>query len=290
MKLPKLIILIVSLLTSVVIGNGMSIQAATLIGMGSVLGSLSFFDTTSVSVLVLGFTLGLKHALDPDHLVAVSTIVSARKGIFSSSIVGGIWGLGHTLSLMLVGLGVIALHIRIPEKAALAMEFGVALMLIILGVNVLRVLLRGGTLHLHAHDHGGFTHIHPHLHVHSKGSEHHGNAMPHAISAVKDGLAGGKKSLFIGMVHGLAGSAALMLVVLATIPTPGLAMLYIGIFGIGSVGGMLIMSTLLGLPFVLTAGKFGSMNSVIRGLSGLVSLVFGLFLAWHIGVIEGLFL
>jgi ABC-type nickel/cobalt efflux system permease component RcnA len=251
-----------------VIGIVMSVQAAALTGITVWISGSPVFGTASFSILALGFTLGLKHALDADHLVAVSTIVSGRRGILGSSVVGGLWGLGHTLSLVVVGLLVIALHIRIPERVAMGMEFTVALMLVILGVNVLRKM-REGRGHVHTHAHGGISLAHGH---------------PHGA------LSGGKRSVFIGMVHGLAGSAALMLVVLTTIPSPGLAMTYIAVFGFGSVGGMMLMSTLLGLPFALTAGKFESFNSVIRGISGAVSVGFGLFLAWQIGILQGLFL
>src|SRR3989304_6301911 len=125
--------------------------------------SLRVFDG-SFTVLGLGFFLGLKHALDVDHLVAVSTIVSERKGFWRSSAVGAFWGLGHTASLLAVGLLVIAFHFQIPPKAALGMEFAVAVMLVALGANVLWKIFRGATFHLHAHQHSGRLHVHPHLH------------------------------------------------------------------------------------------------------------------------------
>jgi hypothetical protein len=192
---------------------------------------------------------------------------------------------------MVVGLLVIALHVRIPDKVAMGMEFTVALMLVILGLNVLRKM-RKGHVHLHNHVHGALAHSHPHMHSPdhpddpAEGHHFHGSL----AALLREGLSGGKRSLFIGMVHGLAGSAALMLVVLSTIPSTGLAISYIGIFGFGSVGGMILMSTLLGLPFALTARKFESLNVVIRGISGAVSVGFGLILAWQIGIMQGLFL
>ena len=254
------------------------------------------FAVGTLSILGLGFILGLKHALDADHLVAVSTIVSERKGFLSSSIIGGFWGLGHTASLLIVGLVVIALHVQIPEKVALAMEFTVAAMLVSLGANVLWKLRRGGWLHMHPHEHADHIHVHPHVHAH----EHaHDAAQVHSHHRISHGWPGktmtglfhkGKRSLFIGMVHGLAGSAALMLIVLATIPTTTMGLLYIGIFGVGSIGGMLIMSTIIGIPFVVTAHKSDRLNAIVRGLSGTISLGFGLFLAYQIGFMDGLFL
>ncbi len=235
----------------------------------------------SLSVLGLGFILGLKHALDADHLVAVSTIVSERKGFWSSSIVGAMWGLGHTASLLIVGLGVVALHFQIPDKAAMGMEFCVALMLIVLGANVLWKVRRGATFHVHTHEHDHHVHIHPHLHERA--------AVHELASAHEHGSGVGKKPFLVGMVHGMAGSAALMLVVLATITSRVLALFYIGIFGIGSVGGMLLMSTLIGLPFSLTS-RHERLNRIVRTTAGVVSLVFGIFYAWQIGFSAGLFL
>ncbi len=183
-----------------------------------------------VTVLVLGFALGLKHALDPDHMVAVSTIVSESKSIARSSLVGTFWGLGHTMSLLLAGIAVIAFRIRIPERMALWMEFAVALMLVILGAKALLKPLRGWNVHIHRHSHDGSSHIHLHLHRPGEEGAHHHR---HLIGF-------GARPFFVGMVHGMAGSAALMILVLATIPSALAGLLYIAVFGLGSVGGMLI--------------------------------------------------
>lgn len=240
------------------------------------------FDGSAISILGLGFFLGLKHALDADHLAAVSTIVSERKGFWSSSLVGALWGLGHTVSLLAVGLLVIAIHFQIPSKIALGMEFAVAVMLVALGADVLWKIFRGATFHIHTHSHEGHLHIHPHFHKpveqQSSGEDVHHHSVPI-----------GKKPFFVGMVHGLAGSAALMLLVLAAISSRPLALAYIAIFGTGSVGGMFLMSALIGLPFSFTS-KFERTNKIIRTTAGAVSVGFGLFLAYHIGVVEGLFL
>lgn len=234
-------------------------------------------QTSAIAILGLGLLIGLRHALDTDHLAAVSTIVCERRNVFSSMIIGGIWGLGHTISLLIAGVGVILLNIRI-EKYEKHLEFMVALMLIGLGANVLWKLLRGDMLHFHSHTHGELTHAHPHLHAeagaHESGSHH--------------GLRFGLRPLIIGMVHGLAGSAALMLAVLATIKSPSLAFAYIAVFGAGSVGGMMIMSLLLGLPALITARGFSRTNLAVRAFAGLFSLGFGLFLVYEIGFKEGL--
>ncbi len=241
-------------------------------------------QTEVFSFLIFGFVLGFKHALDPDHLVAVWNIVGERKGVFSSSIVGALWGVGHTASLLLVGVVVIALQVQIPARIALGMEFAVALMLMVLGVNALRKL-RGGALLIQAHEQS--THLHVHPPIHSK-YFHSSLLSLFTFKHLKSHIRSGKKSVVIGMIHGLAGSAALMLIVLATIPSRALALSYIAIFGLGSIGGMFLMSTLIGLPFVFTANKSEGMNKLVRGIAGIVSIAFGMFLAWQIGIVNGL--
>jgi sulfite exporter TauE/SafE len=234
---------------------------------------------TTASVLAFGFVLGLKHAVEADHLAAVSTIVSERKSLFSSMLVGGLWGVGHTISLLIAGMLVIVLHIEISERVALSLEFCVGLMLIALGVNALRKLARGGHLHLHVHQHGGRVHAHPHIH----------DGAPETDPHTHHGYQSGMRPLLVGMVHGLAGSAALMLLVLSTISSPFVGIVYIIVFGVGSIGGMMIMSVLVSLPLYLTATRFSRANLMMRGLAGLFSLSFGLFMIYQIGVAGSLF-
>lgn len=227
----------------------------------------------AISFLIAGLGIGLKHALDTDHLAAVSTIVSERKSLLSSLLIGGVWGIGHTLALLLAGVAVILLKLRI-ERYGKALEFGVALMLIGLGANVLYKLVRGARLHYHAHSHGPYTHIHPHLH------ENKPEPDPHSHHGLRLGL----RPLIIGMVHGLAGSAALMLAVLAEIKSPVLAFGYIAVFGLGSIGGMMVMSMALSLPARFTAAQFQRTHLAVRAAAGLFSLGFGLILAYEIGI------
>jgi ABC-type nickel/cobalt efflux system permease component RcnA len=234
---------------------------------------------STASILILGFVLGLKHAVEADHLAAVTTIVSERKSVLSSSLVGGLWGIGHTISLLVAGVVVILLQVRIGERTALALEFCVALMLIGLGLNAIRKLWRGGRVHLHAHQHFGRPHAH--VHLHGEGSE--------LAQHTHHGLSFGGRSLAIGLVHGMAGSAALMLLVLSTISSPLKGMLYIGVFGAGSIGGMMLMSALVGIPIHFTANRFGRLNAMLRGLAGAFSLCFGLLMAYQIGFVDGLF-
>jgi hypothetical protein len=234
--------------------------------------------TTSVlATLLIGLAVGLRHALDADHLAAVSTIVCERKNALSSLLIGGVWGAGHTLSLMIAGVGVILLQIKI-EKYEKPLEFCVALMLIWLGLNALYKLVKGGRVHFHQHTHGGYSHIHPHIH------ENKSEPDPHSHHGYRLGF----RPLIIGMIHGLAGSAALMLGYLTTIKSAALAFAYIFIFGVGSIGGMMIMSLLLSLPARFTVDHFSRANMAVRALAGVFSLSLGLFLAYEIGFKEGL--
>jgi sulfite exporter TauE/SafE len=238
----------------------------------------AFSATSTFAILGFGFLLGLKHATEADHLAAVSTIVTERKSLFSSALIGGIWGLGHTISLFIAGIFVLLLNFQISEQTERTLEFCVGIMLFLLGVNVIRKLAQGGHLHFHAHEHAGHKHVHPHIHE-KAGEEAH---MHHGFSF-------SPRALFIGMVHGLAGSAALMLLVIPTIESRAVGLLYIIIFGIGSIGGMMLMSFLVGLPFSLTAKKFNRLNHLLQGVAGLVSIALGLFIIYEKGITEGLF-
>ncbi|MBI3650693.1 MAG: urease accessory protein UreH [Acidobacteria bacterium] len=226
-----------------------------------------------IAALSLGFWLGIKHALDADHLVAVSTIVSEHKSLWRSSIIGTFWGLGHTASLLGVGLFVVLLRITVSPSIAPFMEIPVSIMLIALGANAVWQAWRerGISIHIHAHAHEGQdAHKHLHLHTHKEHDHKH-----HLLRL-------GRKPFMVGLVHGFAGSAVLMIAVLTTMPTVALGLIYIAVFGLGSVGGMLLMSALISLPFVATAKKFSSINNTIRLLAGIFSVAFGLMLAWDL--------
>lgn len=226
----------------------------------------------------LGLILGVKHALDADHLIAVSTIVSEHKSLKWASLIGAFWGLGHTTTLFAVGLLVIGLRLTIPPRVALSLEFLVAAMLVILGATILWRSFGVEKLHLHDHAHNPNTHAH--FHLHDNTAEDHSHR--HPFNSMR-------KPFLVGMVHGLAGSAALMLLVLTTIPAPLSGLAYILIFGFGSVGGMLVLSSLIGIPFILTARRFTMLNRWIRITAGTASVIFGIWLGWEIGSEIGLF-
>ena len=228
-----------------------------------------------VSLLAFGFVMGVKHAVDADHLAAVSTMASERRSLLSSSMIGAMWGLGHTVSLMAAGVVVIFLNFEISKHTEQVLEFCVGIMLVVLGINTLRKLARGMYVHNHVHEHGDHLHAHPHIHKHSE------DEGPHT----HHGLCLSTKPLLIGIVHGLAGSAAIMLLVLTTISSPVVGLLYIAIFGIGSIGGMMIMSTLIALPARFAPARYTRANLALRCVTGLFSLSFGIFMIYQIGFV-----
>jgi ABC-type nickel/cobalt efflux system permease component RcnA len=230
-------------------------------------------EETVYAAFILGLLLGVKHALDADHVIAVSTMVSEQQNLKWASLIGAFWGLGHTTTLLFVGVLVIGLRLTIPQQVAMAMEFLVALMLVFLGGSILVRAFREDKIHVHTHAHNPKAHAH--FHVHESVKENH--AHPHPFASMR-------KPFLVGMVHGLAGSAALMLLVLTTIPSPLGGLAYILIFGLGSVGGMLVLSSVIGLPFIFTTQRFSSLNRRIRLTAGVASLAFGVFLGWKIGL------
>ena len=235
------------------------------------------------AALALGIVLGLKHALDPDHVVAVSTIVSEYRNPLRSFWVGISWGLGHTTTLLLVGIVIIALRLTIPERLALFLEFGVGIMLVGLGTQVIYSFQKK-KVHQHAHGHqeDAHTHFHSHAANPAHSPEHHG------VRGVGKPFFR-KKSYIIGTVQGLAGSAALTLLVLASIDSPLAGIGYILLFGLGSVLSMGVMTVIISLPFVFSANRLPNLNSFIQPGVGVLSILFGVFLMYRIGFTEGLF-
>jgi sulfite exporter TauE/SafE len=226
-------------------------------------------ELSILAILAFGFILGLKHAVEADHLAAVSTIVAERKNLFSSTIIGGFWGVGHTLTLLFIGALVIFLKLRISESLEAKLEAIVGVMLVILGLNALRKIWQKEKIHVHVHEHEGHQHTHIHTHEKEKAEETH-----HFMKF-------SPRAILIGMVHGVAGSAALMLLIVPTIKSTLMAMLYILIFGLGSIGGMMLMSLLIGLPLHFTAGKFKVLNKGVLALAGIFSFSLGVFIVYE---------
>jgi len=252
---------------------------------------------TLLAIISVGFVLGMRHATDADHVVAVTTIVSRERSLGPAAWLGALWGVGHTVTIVIVGGAIILFNVVIPPRVGLLMELAVSLMLIALGVWNLRgtwralvemVLLRRPAAathaHPHVHAHGDYVHAHPHPH----------DREPHPHRLDQTPLARLDRSfrqlrayqivrpVVVGVVHGLAGSAAVALLVLTTIRTPSWAMAYLVLFGIGTVAGMLLVTMALAAPFTFMRRHVPIARLRLQAATGLVSVCFGLFLAYQV--------
>jgi high-affinity nickel-transport protein len=259
-----------------------------------------------LSAAGLGFILGMRHATDADHVVAITTIVSRQRSFAAAGAVGALWGLGHTLTVTLVGLLIIVFGVVISPPVGLALELVVGLMLIVLGILTLtgtmgRLVDRFSLPHEHPHAHDGGAHTHAHDLAHEledldRDSVARGVSSPQPSDAAvhpgifaRLGTFNVVRPITIGLVHGLAGSAAIALLVLASVPNPVSQLVYLAIFNIGVITGMVLITSVLGLPFVFAAARFERLHRVLVLASGTVSLALGLILIYQVGFIDGLF-
>jgi high-affinity nickel permease len=239
-------------------------------------------DVPVVTTLSFGFVLGLRHALDADHVAAVATLTAPGGGLRRALAGGFSWGFGHALTIGLAGGVAILLRTAIPERLALTFEFAVGLMLVVLGVVALRGAL-SERLHVHQHRHDDVAHAHLHFHAaqHGIGADApHRHPHPFRLAL---------RPFMVGSLHGLAGSAALALMVLATVPTALAGCVYLFVFGAGSTVGMMLMSLALGAPLLIARRRALWLSGALRAAAGLGSLVIGLMLAWRTGAAAGLF-
>jgi len=230
------------------------------------------------ATLALGFVLGLRHALDADHLAAVSTFVTEERNILRSSLVGIYWGLGHTAALLVFGAAIVLLRFAVAPRLSQFLEFLVGCMLVLLGLRVPFQFRKSELLHAHTHTHDGTTHSHLHVHLGATGHEH----QHHTVRF-------GKRPFVVGVVHGLAGTAAVLLLVVGAIPSLLLAFGTILIFGVGTIGGMMAMSVLMSVPLALATGRWVAVERAIRLAAGLFSLGFGVYWAWEVGFVQAYF-
>jgi sulfite exporter TauE/SafE len=219
------------------------------------------------AVLGLGFALGMRHATDADHVVAVSAIVSRERTLRAAAPIGILWGIGHTITVFVVGGAIILFGVVIPPHVGLSMELCVALMLVLLGGLNVRKVIRSAFEPPHSH-----------------GKQRHSHT-----PSVNASQARSWRPLLIGTVHGLAGSAAIALLVLGTIPNPRWALGYLLVFGVGTLAGMLLITTAMAVPIAATARRFERLHRMLGVVTGVASIAFGSLLIYEIGFVHGLF-
>jgi high-affinity nickel-transport protein len=218
------------------------------------------------AILALGFFLGMRHATDADHVLAVSAMISRERSIRAAAPIGALWGLGHTTTVFVVGTAVILFGVVIPPRVGLSLEMAVAVMLVVLGgTNLVRLVRQPGA------------ELYPHVHPHA--------AAPFAAAPTARSL----RPLFVGMVHGLAGSAAAAILVLGAVHDPLFGVLYLAVFGVGTVAGMLAITTALALSLAAAGLRFARFRRLLDGLTGMGSVAFGASLAYDVAVVQGLF-
>jgi len=234
-----------------------------------------------IEILFLGFLLGMRHAFESDHVAAVASLVTRSPSLRESLHLGSMWGLGHTLTLLILGSAVMLLDHMIPERMALLLEFAVGFMLVLLGIDVVRRFMRE-RVHLHAHRHADGT-IHFHAHAHENVAAH--SALTHDRQAHdrdhdrthnhRHPAGFPLRALLVGIMHGMAGSAAMIVLTLQTVHSFGTGLLYISLFGLGSIGGMAAMSVAIMLPLKHSARRYASLNGYLQLAIGCTTLILG---------------
>ncbi|ABF39926.1 high-affinity nickel-transporter [Candidatus Koribacter versatilis Ellin345] len=233
-----------------------------------------------ISIIAIGFFLGMRHATDPDHVIAVTTIVTQQRSAKRAAMIGIFWGVGHTLTIFLVGCAIILFNLVIPARLGLAMEFSVSLMLILLGgwnLASFKQAIPGSAGADREHDH---SHDHPHSHeTLDKLDRKLGQRSFYQLV----------RPLMVGIVHGLAGSAAVALLILATIRNANCAIVYLLVFGVGTIAGMMVITMSIASALRFVGDRFQVFGRRLALVSGIISVAFGLVLAYQICVVQGLF-
>ena len=233
-----------------------------------------------LGVILLGFLIGIQHAMEADHVAAVASLATRNKSVGDTARQGAAWGIGHAATLFLVGGFVLVMDTLVPEHFAQGLELAVGFMLVLLGADVLRRLMRD-RIHFHQHQHGETVHFH--AHSHKSGQPHKQD--PHQHEHFKSFPL---RALFVGMMHGMAGSAALIILALNSVASIGLGMLYIALFGIGSILGMTVLAIVISLPLRYSSRSFTWAHNGLKLAVGVVTIGLGSRLIYEVGVVLGL--
>ena len=250
-----------------------------------------------LTMVLVGFFLGMRHATDPDHVIAVTTIVSRQRSMVHASLIGILWGIGHTITIFVIGTAIILFSVVIPARLGLSMELSVGLMLILLGVlNLTGVMGCINERFTPLEGTGGLDSAPKSdsaapLRLHLTQQSDHGARLPsrrfgRVFSRI--GPFQTLRPLLVGIVHGLAGSAAVALLVLTTIHNPWWALAYLLVFGFGTIAGMMLITSAIAMPIVYSGKRFAGFSRSLAVASGVLSICFGCFLAYQIGIVNGL--
>ena len=222
-------------------------------------------------VLFFGFLLGIEHALEADHVAAVASLATRSNTMRGTVKVASFWGIGHAFTLFVFGAVLVALGASLPQRVDRTFEFAVGLMLVFLGFDVLR-RLRTKKLHLHVHEHDDGTR-HLHAHAHEGEGEHARHDHGHGL-----------RSMLVGSLHGLAGSAALILLSLRTMHSGAQALLYLAVFGLGTILGMVLFAIAIFLPLRVSARQLDWTSRSLEAALGVTTLVLGGWIAIRVSL------
>jgi cytochrome c biogenesis protein CcdA len=217
-----------------------------------------------LSLLLFGFLLGLRHALDADHVAAMASLATRSPGMRATMRVAGAWGVGHASILVIFGTALVLVGATVPDSLARWLEAAVGAMLVVLGIGVLG-RLRGKHIHAHAHDHdGGVRHAHLHIHEHGRAGHAHGHARGLAVRA-----------LLVGCVHGLAGTAGLVLLAVPAVESGTAAIAYLVVFGAGTVLGMMLFSLVISVPLAMSVKRLRWLAGALEAGVGIANVALG---------------
>jgi len=226
-----------------------------------------------IEILLMGFLLGMRHAMESDHVAAVASLVTKSPSMRESLRLGSMWGLGHTVTLFIFGSAVMLLDHMIPERMAMMLEFAVGIMLVMLGIDVVRRFMRE-KVHFHSHRHADGT-LHFHAHAHSDEGTHTASAHSSVSHEHMHTEHFPLRPLLVGIMHGMAGSAAMIVLTLQTVHSFGMGLIYITLFGLGSIGGMAALSVVIMLPLRHSANRYARLHQYLQLGIGAATITLG---------------